>query len=295
MTFERVLIDQVNRATTVAEYASGKSINVARVLHTLGDDALATGFLGGDSGKFIRDDLAAGGVANDFVSVAPSTRMCITVIDRSTGHATELVEESKEVEKPAWVKLRTRIAELVPRAKLMVLSGSLTPNAPQDFYAWCANRATDAAINAIVDASGEPLRRALASRPFVVKPNRAELAKTLDTPLESDDALRHAIRRLIAMGPQWAVVTAGKDPAVVSDGARFWRIIAPPVKAISPIGSGDALAAGLASALSRGQRMPDAARLGVACGAANAMTDRAGHVRAEDIAEIHERTRLEDW
>ena len=79
---------------------------------------------------------------------------------------------------------------------MMVLSGSLTPQAPQDFYAWCVNRATDAAINVIVDASGEPLRRALATKPFIVKPNRAELARTLDTPLESDNALRDAIRRL---------------------------------------------------------------------------------------------------
>ena len=44
------------------------------------------------------------------------------------------------------------------------------------------------------------------------------------------------------------------------------------MKAINPIGSGDSLAAGLASAILRGQRMPDAAKLGIACGAANAMT-----------------------
>src|SRR5262245_50454908 len=117
LVFDRVQIDSVNRAKHVAEYASGKSINVARVLHTLGEEALVTGFVGGDSGKFIRSDLTACGFAHDFITVTPATRMCITVIDRSTGHATELVEESKEVEKPAWDKLRTRIADLLPRAR----------------------------------------------------------------------------------------------------------------------------------------------------------------------------------
>src|SRR6266511_1746626 len=93
--FPRLQLDHVNRATEVHDTASGKSINVARVIHTLGEESFATGFLGGDTGKFIRDDLAACGIANDFVSVTPTTRTCVTVIDQSTGQATELVEESK--------------------------------------------------------------------------------------------------------------------------------------------------------------------------------------------------------
>src|SRR5262249_22196309 len=148
------------------------SINVARVLHTLGEDVIATGFLGGDSGRFIRDQLAACGLAHDFITVEPPTRTCITLIDQSNDTVTELVEESREVEKPAWQKLRSRIAELLPRSNVMVLSGSLTPGAPEDFYAWCADRAGEAAINTIIDASGGPLRRALPARPLIVKPNR---------------------------------------------------------------------------------------------------------------------------
>ena len=295
MLFDRFHLDAVNRAVEVTEHASGKSINVARVLHALGEEAAVAGFLGGDTGRQIRADLAAAGIANDFISVRPRTRMCVTVMDRSNDSATELVEEASEVEKPAWGKLRQRIAELLPRAKVLVLSGSLPPGAPQDFYAWCVNRATESAVITIVDASGEPLRRALASRPLVVKPNRSELAKTLDTPIESDAALRDAIKRLIEQGPAWAVVTEGKAGAVVSDGERFWRIRPPQVKAINPIGSGDALAAGLASAIARGQRLPEACQLGVACGAANALTPVAGIVRAEDVAELIEKVRLESW
>jgi tagatose 6-phosphate kinase len=300
MVFERVHLDAVNRAAEVRETASGKSINVARVLHLLGEEVVATGFLGGDPGRFIRDDLRTAGVCHDFVTVGPKTRTCVTVIDRGDrdrggGTVTELVEESKEVEKPAWGKLRGRVAEHLPRAKVMVLSGSLTPGAPQDFYGYCVKRATEYAVNTIVDASGEPLRRALPARPLVVKPNRSELARTLDAPIESDAALRDAIRQLVALGPHWVVVTQGKDGAVVSDGDRFWRVRPPRVAAVNPIGSGDALAAGLASAISRGQRLPEACRLGVACGAANAMTLTPADVRPDDVAELLQRVESEDW
>jgi tagatose 6-phosphate kinase len=295
MVFNRVHLDNVNRAVEVSEHASGKSINVARVLHTLGEEVVASGFLGGDTGKFIRADLTDAGVAQDFVIVNPKTRMCVTVMDRSTDAATELVEEAREVEKPAWAKLRQRVAELMPRARVLVMSGSLPPGAPQDFYAFCVNRATECAVMSIVDASGEPLRKALASKPLVVKPNRSELAKTLDTPIESDAALRDSIKQLIALGPTWAVVTQGRDGAIISDGEQFWRVRSPQVKAINPIGSGDSLAAGLASAISRGQRLPDAAKLGIACGAANALTPVAGMVRPDDVAELLEKVEIETW
>src|SRR3954468_6046534 len=93
MSFDRLRLDAVNRATSVLEYASGKSVNAARVAHTLGRRVVATGFLGGDSGEACRRDLDSAGVAHEFVTVAARTRMCVTVIDRAGGTATELIEE----------------------------------------------------------------------------------------------------------------------------------------------------------------------------------------------------------
>src|SRR5947199_2381388 len=86
MTFDRVTADAVNRAREVLETASGKSINVARTLHTLGHEVLASGFLGGQPGQFIRDDLDRAGIPHHFIDVTPvKTRTCTTVIDRGAG------------------------------------------------------------------------------------------------------------------------------------------------------------------------------------------------------------------
>ena len=294
MVFERVALDAVNRAVETVEYASGKTINVARVLHTLGEDVVVTGFLGGDSGKTIQDELTRAGIPHDFVSVEPKTRMCVTVIDRHNGQTTELVEEAKEVPADAWDQLDARIDELLPRAKLVVLSGSLPPRAPQEFYKHIVLRARERGVETIIDASGKPLAHALAAQPFVVKPNRAELERTVESRIDSEAILRQAIAQLLHNGPRWAVVTEGKSGAIVSDGNRFWRVQSPTVKAINAIGSGDAVAAGLAAAIVRGESMPHAVRLGIACGAANAMTDRAGHVRPDDVAELLRRVKIEN-
>src|SRR6266536_1266776 len=97
MVFPKLALDRVNRATLTLEGAAGKSVNVAKVLKELGEEAVATGFLGGERGEFVRKVLTAKGIESDFVMVAPHTRECITVIDEAAGTQTELVEESSAV------------------------------------------------------------------------------------------------------------------------------------------------------------------------------------------------------
>ena len=72
----------------------------------------------------------------------------------------------------------------------------------------------------------------------------------------------------------------------MSDGKAFWRVNAPIVVAINPIGSGDSLAGGIATALVRGEAMPDAVKLGIACGAANAITKTSGVVDPATVKEL---------
>src|SRR5262249_19554553 len=106
MVFDALHVDEVNRAVETDEYASGKSINAGKVVHRLGVKVLASGFLGGENGRFIRSDLDSLGVAQNFVEVEPRTRMCITLIDRGSGQVTELVEEARPVEAASWETLK---------------------------------------------------------------------------------------------------------------------------------------------------------------------------------------------
>ena len=71
MKFADLRVDEVNRAVEVREFASGKGINAARVVHALDKPCVATGILGGDSGRFCRQDMDVAGIGHDFVTVAP--------------------------------------------------------------------------------------------------------------------------------------------------------------------------------------------------------------------------------
>ena len=295
MTFDCLTIDGVNRSADVSRYASGKAVNAARVLTALNEQVLTLGLAGGDAGRFLRADLDRIGVAHDLVDVGAQTRTCVTLIDRGKSTATELVEESSPVPADAYRSVLDRLRAHARESDGVLLAGSLTPGGPADFYAEAVGVARSAGRFVLLDASGEPLRLALPARPDVVKPNRGELAATTGAAVDSDAALREAIRRLIEQGPAWAVVTAGGGDTVVSDGRQFWTLSTPAVTVVSPIGSGDSFAAGLLAGVARGQDVPEACRLAVACGAANAMTAKAGHVRRVDLHEILPRVTLERW
>jgi tagatose 6-phosphate kinase len=177
----------------------------------------------------------------------------------------------------------------------IILSGSLPPGAPPDYYADCVAAAITAKKFVVLDATGEPLRRALKNHPTIIKPNRLELSQTVNAPVETDEQIKSAIGKLLAMGPQWAVVTNGEKETVASDGKGFWKIATPKVAVVSPIGSGDAFAAGLAVGLAGGQGLPDACKLAAACGAANAMTAMAGHLKKSDVDALLKQVAIQQF
>jgi tagatose 6-phosphate kinase len=294
MFFDRLIPDAVNRAARVLEYASGKSVNVARVARLLGADVTAVGFAGGDRGAALLRGLDEAGVRHDFVAVPAPTRLCTTVIDRAGGTVTELVEESSAVEPPYWAELFDRTTALLPRAAVLVLSGSLPPGGPADFYARCADAAAAAGCRVVLDGRGEPLRLALRVSGLVAKLNREELAATVGRPLDADADLREAMRQTCPAGGS-VLITQGAQGAVAWDGVQFCRIPAPPVAAVNPIGSGDAFAAGLAVAIERGWAPAEAYGLAAACGAANALTERAGMVDPADVERLRRDVQVETW
>ena len=299
MTVGRLELGGVSRARHVHDFASGKSINVARVLTQLGVDCLALGLVGGARGEFVRRDLDDAGIKHHLIQVKPRTRFCVTVVDERAGTASELVEEPAEVEAVAGAKLIVALRELLGDAELLVLSGSVAPGLREDFYARCAAEAHERGVPVIVDGRGPALVAAAGEGPLVVKPNREELAATVGRPLMSRRLLREAMSELAGDkesegrgGADCCIVTRGASGAAVLDGGRFAEVVAPAIRAVSPVGSGDAFAAGLAVRLAEGQEPSEASRFATACGAANALTPHAGHLDPADVYDLEAQVRV---
>lgn len=286
----RVALGEVNRAREVHVTASGKAVNVARVVTLLGGESKLVHCLGGDTGRWVAQMLDRDGVAHDTIWLpddAP-TRTCTTLLG-DNAPATELVEEAPPVAPNDVAALEAAVQQHLPSARALCCSGSFPPGVPEDFYARLVTRANEAGVPALIDAQRAPLRAVLAARPFLVKPNREEAAATLGITLSGDaehDA-RKAIDALTQAGARWALVSLGATGSLMGDADNHrWRITSPRVEAVNPIGSGDSLAAGLLRALVQGMAVPEAAAWGTACAAANCLTPTSGVVRLADVAAL---------
>jgi tagatose 6-phosphate kinase len=291
-TVKRLVVDEVNRAASVQVATAGKGINVGRVGHTLGMPTVVTGFAGGDTGQFIKDDLDREGIPHQFIEVPFRTRTCTTIIDQTHQTVTELVEESKPAAAESWQALERLIIDHLPKCKAMVLSGALPPNSPADFYARCCHMAQPFGVPVIVDSKGEPLRLAVRHGPVLVKPNRHELASTFDFDVSDDAHFKAAIHQLVELGARNALITMGSQGAVFCDGKNLWTIQAPKIQAVNPIGSGDSVSAGFVVGMVQGLPLLDCAILGIACGTANALTDAPGVLLPADVDRLKSEVRV---
>ena len=286
MIFRKLTLDAVNRAATTLDGAAGKAINVTKVLKALGEHPIATGFLGGDRGAFLHAAMAEKGIESDFVTVKARTRECVTVVDESAGTYTELVEESRPVEPVNFDKFMSVIRNRMPACRAVVMSGTIATGGPRSLYHDCTRLAEAAGALSVVDAQGAALMEALKAKPGLVKPNRPELAATTDRELKNDSDLMSAMQELHERGAQRMIVTAGKEPTLAFDGKTFWQIITPRIRAVNPIGSGDAFTAGVMWRLLRGDDLGEACRWGAATGAANALTAMPGEINRNDVDRI---------
>ena len=143
-----------------------------------------------------------------------------------------------------------------------------------------------------IDSSGPALAGVLSTRGVRLKVNRDEAAEALGRTLRDVAECAEAARRLLERGPAAVVMTLGADGAVLASPDGCWHASAPPVETVSPVGSGDALLAGLVAALTSGRDEPEALRWGVAAGTANAVAGGGARFSRDQFDALLVRVRV---
>ena len=291
-TVDNFTIDRVHRPSSWRIVPGGKGINVARVFRELGGEAIATGFIGGHNGDYILDGMRAEGLKSDFVRTEGESRVCIAILDPAHKTQTELNEIGPAVTEEEVQRLRLKFESLVPGMEFAVLSGSAPPGAPDSIYRELIEVARHYGVRCVLDSSGRPLMEGLQAAPFMAKPNVHELSAVVGRQLATVEEAGAAAGELAEHGIQIMMVTLGRDGALVATGEGVWKARPPEISFVSAVGSGDALAAGFVFALTQGQSVQEALRLGTGAGAANAMTFGAGFCKREDIMQLADQTEV---
>jgi len=267
LVFDHFREGAVNRASESAWCASGKVLNVGCAVHHLGVASHTLSLAGGQPGQSLRDDFAQMNVPATWIESATPTRVCTTILDRDRHLTTELVENAATVSAGELTAYRKAFAQLAQEAERMVFSGSLPKGTPPDFYRSLLELSDKPVL---LDVRGDELRECLPWKPWLVKPNRAELAATVGEPLVTETDLLSAMQDLRSAGAEFVVVTDGPHAVWVTGPHGVARFHPPVVNVVNPIGCGDCLAAGLAVAWHEGRRWDDAVEWAITIAAENA-------------------------
>ncbi len=266
----------------------GGGINVARVIRELGGVPVCALYLaGGVTGGVFEGLLARTGVGGERLAIRGDTRIAHVVRETASGQEYRFTPAGPEVAESEWRACLARIAAL--DADILILSGSLAPGMPADFYARAIRAVRGRGVRVALDTSGPALFHALEAGVWLATPNLREAESLLGmraaTPAE-EEALAQA---LVARGrAALAVITLGHRGAVLASEEGVLRLAAPRVPTVSTVGAGDAFLGAMVWALARGLPVAEAFRWGVAAGAATALTPGTGLCCRAEVERLYQ-------
>jgi 1-phosphofructokinase family hexose kinase len=283
----------VIRVRDVRASPGGKGLHVALAAAALGEAVCLVGLIDSAHRREFEDVLGVRGVEFDAVETQAAVRTCLAIHDRRGQRVTELLEPGPEADEATRGALCARFLYRASRSSVSVLSGSVPRGFPDRVYGDLVAGARASGGRVLLDASGALLEHGVAAHPFLVKPNREEAEALAGTEIDGPAAAAHVARTLVSRGPGMVIVSLGEEGAVAVAGGRAAHAWVRAAAAVAnPVGSGDCLLGGVAVALAREQSLEEALRLGVACGAANAMSRETGRFDRADVEKLLPRVEL---
>lgn len=269
---ESFQMGKVNRTSYDAKFPGGKGINVSRVLKRLGNGTTALGFIGGQTGEFVKRFLRQEEIFTDFTEIAGDTRINIKL---KTGLETEINSQGPVISKGNYQQLFSQIEQL-NNNDILILSGSIPPSVPSDVYEAMARSCTQNGIKVVVDTSGKELLNVLPHRPFLIKPNHHELGELFSTEISNIDDAREYGAKLVVAGAQNVIVSMAGQGAVLCSGGESYSANVPKGNVINSVGAGDSMVAGFIGTYERTGDILSAFRFSLAAGSATAFSSDLG-------------------
>lgn len=276
-------VGEINRITQESMIAGGKGINVSIVLHNLGHESCALGFMAGFTGRELERMISELGVKSDFVEVEHGrTRINMKI------HAQEESEINgigPDITESDIQKLYEKLDGL-QRGDTLIVAGSVPSMLPADMYERILGRLDGRGIDFVVDAERDLLVNVLPYHPFLIKPNNHELGDIFGVELNTRDEVVPYAKKLQERGARNVLISmAGAGAVLVSEKGDVIQGDAPKGTVVNSVGAGDSMVAGFVAGYQESQGDYETAfKLGVCTGSATAFkTDLATRPEVEAL------------
>ncbi|MBQ9941726.1 MAG: hexose kinase [Christensenellaceae bacterium] len=276
-----------NRIKRQLTQGGGKAVNVAILLHHLGEDVCVHGFLYLENAAPIRSALS--GINSRLSEYPGACRVNTKVVDLSRAVTTEINGFGPDATPTRLQAMEEALLAAATPQDILVCTGSLPPGCAKDTYTSIMRRFPG---RTVLDADGAALAQALAAKPWLIKPNKDELCRLLGQQLSTKEELLAAACRLTQKGVGIVAVSLGSEGALITDGKQAF--FAPPlhVKVDSTVGAGDSMLGGMLTSLSKSDSLADALAMGVAAASASIALPGTALAEKSDILALLEQVRI---
>lgn len=260
---------KVNRTKSDSKYVGGKGINVSRILQRLSIPTVATGFIGGFTGDFIKAGLHEESIQTKFIQVEEDSRINVKV---KSDLETEINGAGPYISEEKLLELITLLSHLTAE-DIVVFAGSAPSHLGNEVYSKLIDTVAKTQARIVCDFEGKMLLNSLSYRPLLIKPNHHELEAIFNVTLHTMEEINEYGRQLLQKGAEHVLVSMASKGAllITHDASYFAKPIKGTVK--NSVGAGDSMVAGFTGMFDQTHDAIEALKWGVACGTATAFSD----------------------
>jgi len=275
------------RTTPLNYEPGGGGINVAGVISNMGGEVTSLYVGGGATGTMLAELLIDRPFRSIHIPNTAPVRMSFNLFERTSGFEYRFVPEGEPISDDAIDACLDAVDGF--DGGYVVASGSVPLGAPDDLLVKMAEITKKNGGRFILDSSGHALSHTIEHADvFLAKPSLSELRHLAGDTLNEASA-REAAMAVIERGKcEMLAITLGAEGAMLADKESLLRLPALHVPTKSTVGAGDSFLGAMVWALSEGWDREKAFKLGIAAGAAAAMTPGTQLCERDDVMRLYE-------
>lgn len=266
----RLIPDEKSRADSARYDPGGNGINIGRALTRLDIESHTICVIAGAVGQIFRTLLYEQLPHVVYEEVSGETRINTTIIETGSHNQFQITSSGTDIPERDIKRIADDFIEVTGDG-YGIITGSCQPNVSLSLYAELVERINRQGGRAVVDVHGEMLKRAIAAKPFMIKPNKYELEMMLDESLPSPEAVAQSARRIQQGGVDYVCVSLSHEGALLVTPENSYFAKALDVTVNTTVGAGDSMVAGLVAGFSLHDTPEKILTLGLACGAGTVM------------------------
>lgn len=279
---------KTNRTDEEEIMAGGKGVNVSIVLHNLGIENTALGFVAGFTGEEISRRLKVLGCSTDFIELPEGFSRINMKIKNYEG--TEINGIGPVIDPKSLEKMLQKM-DALSAGDILVLAGSIPASMPDSIYLTIMERLEGKGVEVVVDATKDLLLNVLPQQPFLIKPNNHELGEIFNVELSTRAEVIPYAKKLQELGARNVLVSmAGQGAVLVTEDDQIFEAAAPKGTLVNGVGAGDSMVAGFLAGFAETKDYKEAFRMGVSAGSASAFSQNLAS--KQEIMDVKQRVQI---